>query len=326
MTAEEASQWRVRPYLGPGDDRLWDALVERSCNGTFLHSRLFLSYHGDRFTDRSFLVEDSRGRIRAVLPAAEIPGRPGVVISHPGVTYGGLVHDEALRGADLIEVLELVRASLSRSGATVLQYKAVPHIYHRVPAEDDIYALFRLGALRHRCDLSATIDLRARGRVSSGRRYGLGTARKSGVAVQEGWEPVDSFWAVLAENLAARHGATPVHTIAEMRRLAELFPEHVRLVTALLGSDVIAGGVIFCAGPVVHLQYAAASEKGREVGGLDAVVEWIIAFGTGRNYSYFDYGISTEHGGQVLNTGLYKYKLSFGSGGVIYDHYEVPLQ
>ena len=39
-----------------------------------------------------------------------------------------------------------------------LIYKTIPFIYHRVPAEEDRYSLFRVGGLLHRRDVLAVVD------------------------------------------------------------------------------------------------------------------------------------------------------------------------
>jgi hypothetical protein len=53
----------VRDYL-PDQAAAWDDLVARSVNGTMLHTRRYLSYHGDRFRDRSLLITNSPRRTR----------------------------------------------------------------------------------------------------------------------------------------------------------------------------------------------------------------------------------------------------------------------
>ena len=40
---------------------------------------------------------------------------------------------------------------------------------------------------------------------------------------------------------------------------------------------------------------------------------------------YFDFGISTEHGGQMLNEGLLFQKEGFGGRAVVYDTYEMEV-
>ena len=48
----------IRDYL-PDQAAAWDDLVARAVNGTMLHTRRYLSYHGDRFRDRSLLITNS---------------------------------------------------------------------------------------------------------------------------------------------------------------------------------------------------------------------------------------------------------------------------
>ena len=48
---------RVVPFTPAHSDR-WDEIAERAPMGTFLHTRRFLSYHGERFRDASVLVTD----------------------------------------------------------------------------------------------------------------------------------------------------------------------------------------------------------------------------------------------------------------------------
>ena len=63
---------RVVPFTADHTDA-WDRLVETAPMATFLHTRRFLSYHGDRFKDASVLLFDQNGAARAVLPAALDP-------------------------------------------------------------------------------------------------------------------------------------------------------------------------------------------------------------------------------------------------------------
>ena len=41
--------------------------------------------------------------------------------------------------------------------------------------------------------------------------------------------------------------------------------------------------------------------------------------------TYFDFGISTEENGRVLNSGLIDQKEGFGARGVVHDHYELDI-
>jgi len=319
----DKSPLSVRHYL-ESDTSKWDELVNRSMNGTFLHSRRYLSYHADRFEDRSVLVEDGSGRLVGVLPAAVDPADAKTVISHPGLTYGGLVHAGRIAGQTTIAALGEITGLLAAEGFERFLYKAVPYIYQRVPAGDDLYALHRLGARHYRCDLSSTIDLENRGPVEHGRHYRQGRAERAGVTIGERWEDIGPFWDVLGENLR-RHGVSPTHSLSEVERLHELFPEEIRLLCGTAGDEVFTGALLFLTPLVVHAQYIASSEKGRKISAADAVIGAAIDRASAAGHRYFDFGISTEDEGRVLNQSLYEFKTSFGAGGVVHDHFELLL-
>lgn len=324
MSMEPVAIPAVRGYR-PADAGTWEDLVGRSCNGTFLHSRRFLSYHGTRFRDRSLLLQDRRGAVAGVFPAAESPEDDQLVVSHPGLSYGGVVHDGSIRGASMIGALEGISQHYRNLGYRKLRYKPVPAIYHSTPAQDDIYALFRLGARRYRSDLSATIDLSGRGRVSGRRERSRRRALAQGVFCQENWDEVTAFWRVLEQNLARRHGVSPVHSLAEIRTLHDRFPEDIMLIVAWIGGDLAGGTVLFAAGPVLHMQYTATTERGRDASATDLVMEHAIELAAKRGCRFFDFGVSSIDEGRALNQDLYRFKVSFGAGGVVYEHYELDL-
>jgi hypothetical protein len=312
---------RVAPYA-PEHDEAWDRLVEHAPMGTFLHTRRFLSYHGDRFADRSMLVYDERDALVAVLPAAADPGDASWVVSHPGATYGGLVH--SLTGGAVVDALGAVRAHLAATGARGLRYKPVPIVYHGSPAMDDRYALYAAGATLVSCDLSCAVDLQHPGRRGSQRVRGLKRARKAGVELEEGPAVAQAFWPVLERVLADRHGLRPVHTLEEILELRRRFPEQVRFVTVHEGGEVIAGTVLFCVGIAHHAQYIAAGPRGTEVGALDLLFDRCIERATAEGARYFNFGVSTEQGGRLLNRGLHSFKAGFGGGGIVQEVYELP--
>jgi hypothetical protein len=317
------SALHVRAF-SEADAGAWDAFCAASVNGTFLHTRRFLSYHGDRFADCSCIVERD-GRWVGVLPAAAAPDDARCALSHPGATFGGLVHGGALAGADAIEALARIARHLCAAGFTALRYRAVPHLYHGVPAQDDLYGLFRLGAQRYRCDLSCAVDLESGAAPASRRERGVRKAHKAGVSVRAGVEQLAEFWPVLLENLARRHDARPVHSLAEMSLLMGRFPQAIELVCARLDGAVVGGTLLFVHPRVVHAQYIAASAAGHEVGALDAVFAFAIAHARGRA-RYFDFGISNEDEGRRLNAGLYGFKREFGGGGAVHEHFALDLE
>ena len=144
----------------------WNEFVRQSRNGTLLHERGYMDYHSDRFTDCS-LVALREGKLCALLPAC-VEG--DTLWSHRGLTYGGwlmpLKHFDA---TVMIDVMDAACQWMSENGIKRLVYKPVPHIYHRYPCEEDLYALFRhqartgraTGTCCRRCSTSATAPVRS---------------------------------------------------------------------------------------------------------------------------------------------------------------------
>lgn len=307
------------------DSSRWDEFLADAPMATLLHTRRFLSYHGERFQDVSAIIEEVERGVVGVFPAAIDPTDPRRVVSHPGATFGGLVHAGRLAGERMIEALELLRRHYAGLGFESLRYKAVPHIYQQTPAQDDLYALFRAGAVRHRCDLSCAVELAGRAQPSSRRRRGLRKANNAGVQIEESAEHVSQLWTVLEQHLAEKYDAKPVHSLAEITLLHSLFPDTVRFVVARHEGEVIAG-VVLLAGPrVTRLQYAASNQVGYTLSALDAVFDYCLENAAQRGSKYFDFGTSNENEGQYLNAGLYQFKQEFGGGGVAYESYELEL-
>lgn len=312
------------PYH-PNDEPLWDELAARSVNGTFLHTRRFLSYHKNRFRDASLMIRDEHDRLVGLLPAAIAPNDDRVVISHPGITYGGLVRTADLYGPWLMASMEACVQYYRQSGFERLQYKPIPYIYHHSPADDDLYTLFRLGATVWRTDLCAAVNLRARGTLSRNRKTGIKRSQAAGIEICTEAVHLSELWAILETQLADRHEARPVHTLQEIHTIYELFPLNVSCVTALSDGRVVAGIVLFDTPRVTRAQYSAADDYAREVSALDLVFDTAIATSAQQGKWYFDFGNSNEANGMILNEGLYRYKIGLGAGGLVQSFYDLTL-
>ncbi len=297
----------------------WDAFIKNSKNGTFLFNRGYMDYHSDRFYDHSLMFVSKQSLI-AVLPATS---SGDLFSSHAGLTYGGLVMSRTITATEVLEIFKLILKYLNREGFAKFVYKPIPHIYHQIPAEEDLYALYRSGATLSARGLSTTILQSDRLKFRNIRKYGIRKARKNGVRVEQSHD-YSEFWRILDANLQLRHGLLPVHTLQEITLLASRFPEEIKLYVAKKDSETLAGVVMYQTKGVAHSQYIAASPSGREFGALDILFDYLI----NEEFSdkkYFDFGISTENDGLILNEALEYQKEGFGARGICYDRYEIKL-
>jgi hypothetical protein len=304
-------------------EKRWDTWCAGAINSTFLHTRRFLNYHGSRFADASALFMEGEN-IVGLFPAAVAPDDPTLIVSHPGATYGGIVHQGWLTGNRMIDALSALSSHFASRGFRGLLYKVVPYIYAVVPAQDDIYALVRHGARKTRTYLSSLIYLEGRRPTPERRCKGLRKAQQT-VTISDDASRLAELWAVLEQNLERRHGARPVHSLSEITMLQRLFPDEIAVRCALLDGSVEAGVVLFNSRRVWHTQYIAASESGHRISALAAVLESTIMEAKERGIRYFDFGSSNEEGDTVLNDGLYRFKTKFGAGGAVYESYELDL-
>lgn len=297
----------------------WDRLVVAARNATFLHQRDFMDYHADRFEDASLLVCDDDGKPAAVFPASRHADH---IVSHGGLTYGGLLMPPAMGQIECLAAFAAIAAHYREHAVRTVHYKVVPHVFHKSPAEEDLYALFRVGATLVRRDASSVIDLTERLSYSKGRKWSVKKARGGEQIIAES-NDFSAFHALLTKVLI-RHGATPVHTVAELDLLKSRFPGGVRLFLAQLHGEVAAGALLFDFGHVVHAQYLAVSEAGRDAFALDLLLDRLISevFADRRHFSF---GISTEQAGMVLNEGLLRQKEGFGARTVVHDFYDWHL-
>ncbi len=299
----------------------WDEFARLSRNGTLLHQRGYMDYHSDRFKDCS-LIAMREGKLCALLPAC-VDG--DTLWSHRGLTYGGwLVPLKHFDATVMIEVMDAACQWMTDKGIKRLVYKPVPHIYHRYPCEEDLYALFRHQARLIETNISTTIDLACPLPLDRGNKSGANAARKAGIQVgpSDDWQ---GYWNLLSSLLDERYGTRPVHTLDEMRLLQGRFPDGIRLYTATLNGELLAGVVMYLSQPVAHCQYIGASPQGKDSKALTLLFDYLIGEATKSGYRYFDFGISNEDHGRYLNEGLVRQKSRLGGRGIVYNTFEIDL-
>jgi len=270
-------------------------------------------------------IENEQGQLVAVLPSAVDPHDPQAIISHPGITYGGMIHQGGLRGEDMINALKEVCDYYSKTGYRSFTYKAVPNFYQQIPAGDDCYAIYRLNGRLIRCELSAVIDLLSRPQLSGRRKRCLSKAAGSGLKIIYGNKLLPDFWRLLEETLRQRHNANPIHSFADITKLSKLFPENMECVAAVQGDKMVAGTLLYKTNSVARTQYMASDESGRKTGALDLVLEGSIMKARETGFRYFDLGTSNLKQGKILNQNLYQFKTEFGAGGVVFEQFQIAL-
>lgn len=300
--------------------KTWDEFIINSRTPLFFFQRDFMEYHSDRFVDHSFMFYDE-GKLVALLPATK---KENELISHGGLTFGGLIFHAKIRAETVIEIAKQLLEATKEHGLSKIIYKSIPYIFHQQPAQDDIYALFNCAnAKLFRRDLSSVIRLNQRLGLSKGRKWLIARAKKNNLSVSTStdWNGFHELLRTVLE----KHDAMPVHTVEELRFLHDKFQNNIELKVVIDDTAMLAAALLFKFKNVVHTQYLAVSEVGKDLGALDYLIESCIEESVNQGYEYFSFGISTEENGRYLNEGLLAQKESFGARSMSLDFYEVNL-
>jgi hypothetical protein len=303
----------------PARKQEWDGFVAEGNNATFLFYRDYMDYHGDRFTDHSLMI------FRGAQLAAILPGNlsaNGMLISHQGLTYGGLVTPCQAPLSQVIACLHAALSYLDEHAISRLCYKRIPSHYTVRPDDDIAYCLFLLQARLYRRDCHLVVPLAHRLPVQKRRRRQANKARRASLRIVEENQFLDFWGEVLKPRLLTKYGVKPVHTCDEITLLGSRFPENIKQFSVYDEGIIVAGITIYETPTVAHAQYIAASEKGRQSGALDYLVEWLLEERY-KNKQFFDFGGSNEEEGRTLNHGLLEWKEGFGARCLAHDFYEV---
>jgi hypothetical protein len=297
----------------------WNTFVNNAKNGIFLFNRDYMEYHRDRCIDCSLMCYQ-KGKLIAVFPAH----REGdTLASHNGLTFGGFVTGTTMKAATMLDLFEAFICWAREHGFGRVLYKCIPHIYHRIPSDEDAYALFLHGAKLIKRDLSSTIDLAHRPVFQRVRRQNICRACNQGIYIRED-DNYSEYWLILEENLHQRYGKQPTHSCDEIIALHQIFPSTIRLFSCYAEDRMVAGVIIYESSQVAHTQYIASSGEGRELSAVDLVLSHLIQDVFNKKL-FFDFGISTEQDGRYLNRNLTFFKEGFGAGTITHDLYEVTL-
>lgn len=302
------------------DKSLWDSFVKNSKNGLFMFFRDYMEYHKDRFEDNSLLIFNDNEELVSVLPATK---NDSMLISHGGLTFGGFVTDNKMKQHRMNDLFSELKDYMKQNGFTDLLYKAVPHIYHKQPAEEDLYSLFCNCAVIEKIEAATVINLKNKLKMPKGRKAQVTRAKREGVIMEESTD-FETFIALENKVLAEHHNAIAIHTGTEIGLLHSRFPENIKLYVGKHNDMVIAGCLLFIYENLVHTQYLAANDLAREIGALDYIVYNLVEQYAGEK-TWFDFGKSTEGNGMILNEGLISQKEGFGGRTFVYQTWKLSV-
>ena len=270
--------------------------MQSSNNGTLFHYRSFLTYHIDRKFEDHSLIFEKKGKMIAVLSAAEvIDGSKKVFCSHPGATFGGFVYDDLLfeDAKNIITLLIEYCNGINFSSIFLVQ---VPQLYNLKNNETLEYALHWQGFMAEETYFSSFIDLtsekEAINLVSSRKRRYL-KKKSSNEKLRFEWNgSLDDFYPILCKN-KMKHGSKPTHSKVELLKLMDLMPDKFHLLMMYKDENPIGGTFNFIANSQVGIIfYNMINYEFKEFNSASFQILETMKWAKVNNLKYLDFGVS----------------------------------
>jgi len=300
--------------------QVWENFLSNSINGTFIHSRNFMEYHGKSFEDFSLLGYKD-GVAICLLPAHK---RGQEIYSHQGLTYGGIILKKGLDSQEIKELMQALISFLKKEGFHHLYISQVPNIYARVSQEKLIDLLHDTEPLQKNVIFNYVLPLPLRkNEKENNKRWKRIRNKNLGMEIRE--ELIfEGFWEkVLVPNLWEKHRASPVHTVEEINGLAISNPGKIRQYNAYLHGELLAGTTLFVHETAVNAQYTASTEKGRKLRALDHL--YFHLFERFADKQFFSLGTAHDSGTFKDKISLIHWKKSFGAKPYVNEHFKIGL-
>jgi hypothetical protein len=333
--------YKVIKYIEKEHFEIWDNFVNNSINGTIFHLRKFINYHHkDKFTDDSLLIFDGN-KLISVFPAATVKKDYGLILkSHPGTSYGGPVFSKSVPLKIIFDIIKAIEEYAISQDYNVIEFRESPKIFYRNPFDQLDFALLHNNYKREDEELSTCYPLKQYKGLSidemlnkfdkSGRNKIRKNVRK---ALRNEVElkiipdnEIEIYYNILLTNLK-KHNATPAHSLEEIRKLRQLFPERIKLYGVYKNNVLIAGYVIFNINSKGnHVFYASIDYDYQDLRPTTFGLVMLQKKFADENYEYLNMGISTEDGGKTINWGLFDFKESFNGTGILRTYWQKFLK
>jgi hypothetical protein len=282
----------------------WEDFIDHSANGTFLHRRSFMEYHGDRFEDASVMVWEGEELV-AVFPAHREGDQ---IFSHNGLSFGGWIYKKDLNSAYQQSIVHEVLGYYKNLGYSSISIFPVPFFYHQEEVDMDgvLKSLgFGEGGSKEIYVIKAPFHMK-----DKGKKKGVRRANRKGLQVKEE-EVSQEFWQQMLEPMyLEKMEKLPVHSWEEIQELSHNHPGKIMQVSAYMEDRLLAALVIFKHAEGIKVQYSAVNQEGRDSRAMDILMHDLL-FRPG--VRYIDMGTANDAvTGEKLESLAY-WKESFGA-------------
>jgi hypothetical protein len=280
------------------DDNDWESFNDKSNNGTIFHSLKFLQYHDpSRFNFINFSFYQN-GQLVAILPGSL---QDSIFKSPTGASYGSFITcnvDFKTYETIIDTFLRYCRENNIKQiylTASPILYMKDYHEYERFLL---LYKGFTLSStlITHALSLQSFTDEDSiLQHVDKRFRTDVNKSIKSNVVIEHNSSEFEQFYPILVNN-KQKHSTTPTHSLHELLKLKQLFPNQIILNIAYSEDNTpIAGILLFIANNNTVLAfYIAHLYEFREFKAVTRLIFESIKWSYQKGYKWFDLGVSMD--------------------------------
>jgi hypothetical protein len=347
----------IKKFNYSEDKNNWNMFVSTNLEGHFFFETDYLFYHKERFEDFSVMIYDKKNNLVCVLPAcleskANKIKSEKILHSHKGLTFGGFIFKDKLSFLGKQNIVFACLDFLKKNSFNLLIIKPLPSYFQLNNQKDEsIHRILNDNLIRSkvvRVEANSVLIL-PKSEVdykeinyqnySARKKRNLKKAYQSNLRIEK-TETATDFWKIIEENLKTRHNILPVHSVDEIQLLYDKFPTNILFSLAKDSkNETIACSVSFIYQSTIHLQYMAATKKGKEVNALDFLINHIVEnhiidfdkiskTSPSGSFEYLSLGVSelrNKEEKDSINEGLFRWKEEFGARTFCHFVYQIKL-
>jgi hypothetical protein len=238
------------------------------------------------------------------------------------LTYGGLVLLPTSKLYNTIVILRAVLKFLLDNTISNFYLKQIPSIYCDYFSDEMDYLMHICKAriaMKHNLSV---IELNRKILISKSRRECVRRGHKLGLLLKEE-SNLELFWnTLLIPNLQDKYNSKPVHSLEEITKLQQKFPNNIRHFNVYNADELVCGTTLFITDKVVKPQYISGNDKNNLLGSIDFLYDFLIN-DFSKDKDFFDFGPSHENNGLNIVQNINFWKESFGAHSVVHNFYEV---
>ncbi|MEO0364752.1 MAG: FemAB family XrtA/PEP-CTERM system-associated protein [Pseudomonadota bacterium] len=296
----------VRAVDFSGGDSGWSDFVSTHPACTHYHRPEWASVIQSEFrqTPHYLIAHDASG-VRGVLPLVRLRSRlfGDFLVSMPYLNYGGILATD-----------DTARDALLDAAIDCAQSLGVSHLELREQSESNRDLAVRTDKVSMVLELPESIDELGKA-IGSKRRSQVRRPLRENPDIQVGGvELVDRFYQVFARNM--RDLGTPVYAKSFFLRMAQTFPEDVRIVTITVNDSPAAAAFLIGHGEQLEIPWASTVRDFNKIS-INMLLYWeVLRYAIDSGFKRFDFGRSTK------DAGTYRFKRQWGAEPQqLYWHY-----